>query len=194
LLTDKGDPHCLALVDGLIDGQVHYSRQTWGSRLFTRNGQNIVLIAYNGSAPVATWVSFRPTPGKAVRHDGRDAIECALFKLVADHELRKPTGGKVRASHLIREARELTHALWGTPSGGLITFINPDETRNRRSDGHEPGWAYRMDGWVDDKPSGKGLPCLRAPMCESTADVREWGWSGLRGGKLRAELAYGETT
>lgn len=93
LLTDKGDPDARRLVDGEIDGIVHYSRQTPGARLFTRNGQNIVLIAYNEGRPVASWVSFRPTPGKARRADRRDAVECALFKLIRGHGLRKRTGG-----------------------------------------------------------------------------------------------------
>lgn len=190
-LTDKGDPHCLALVDGWIDGQIHYSRQTPGSALFTRNGQNIVLVAYNRRRPVATWVSFRPTPGKAVRQDGRDAIECALFKLVVDHGLAKSTGGKLRASHLIGEARELTHALWGTPVGGLITFFDEEKTRQRRESCHPVGWSYRMDDWIDAPPSKGGRPCLRAPTTWGPIDIRDWKWSGTRGGRLRDELTRG---
>ncbi len=187
-ITDKGDPDALALVDGKIDGITHYSRQTKGARMFTRNGQNIVLIAYN-PGPVAAWVSFRPTPGKAVRSDKRDAVECALFKLVPGHGLRKPTGGRVRASHLIREASELTSVLWGEYRDGLITFIKPDLTTAQRDDAHPVGWSYRMAGWRDDRPSSDGKPCLRAPAPQvSPADLYRWTWSGVRGGASASDV------
>lgn len=188
-ITDRGDPHVRSLIDGLIDGEVHYSRQTWGATGFVRNGQSLVLIAYNGAAPVATWISHRPTPGKAVRQDGRDAIECTLFKLIRGHGLRKLTGGKLRASDLIREATDFTYAAWGCPSDGLITFVRPEKTERFRDEEHDPGWCYIMAGWIDTcKPSSDGKPCLRAPMLDTVSDIREWKWSGSRGGKLRFEI------
>lgn len=193
-ITDKGDPDMIALVDGKIDGVIHYSRQSPGARLATRNGQNLVLIAHNQAPdgtvrPVATWISFRPTPGKATRADKRDAVECALFKLIPGHGLRKPSGGAVRSSLLIREAVHLTRALWGDYRDGMITFIRPEATTAQRDDAHPAGWSYRMAGWTEDRPSSDGKLCLRAP--ESTivsADIYRWSWEGRRGGKLRDAL------
>lgn len=186
LITDRGDDDVRRLIDGEIDGIVHYSRQTKGARMFTRNGQSIVLIAYN-PGPVAAWVSFRPTPGKAVRQDKRDAIECALFKLIRGHGLRKATGGAVRSSHLIREATDLTRILWGDYRDGVITFIRPEMTTAQRAIDHPVGWSYRMAGWIDDRPSSDGKPCLRAPepAIEPAENLYRWMWSGRRGGSLR---------
>lgn len=84
-ITDKGDPDALALVDGVTElikgrsgfGKPHYSRQQPGTRFFTRNGQNLVFITPD---KLAVWVTFRPTPGKAVRPDKRDAWECSMFR------------------------------------------------------------------------------------------------------------------
>lgn len=70
LITDKGDPDARRLVDGELDdlnNVPHYSRQTVGARQFTRNGQNLVFLTADARA---VWVTFRPTPGKAVRQDG----------------------------------------------------------------------------------------------------------------------------
>jgi hypothetical protein len=75
LITDKGDPEALALVDGRTDllyhrngyNVPHYSRQNPGTRSFTRNGQNLVFISTD---KLAVWVTFRPTPGVAVPPDG----------------------------------------------------------------------------------------------------------------------------
>lgn len=193
-ITDKGDPDMIALVDGKIDGVIHYSRQTPGARLATRNGQNLVLIAHgnadNGTRrPVATWISFRPTPGKATRADKRDAVECALFKLIPGHGLRKPSGGKARSSLLISEAVHLTRVLWGDYRDGLITFIRPEVTTAQRDDAHPAGWSYRRAGWVEDRPSSDGKLCLRAPELPVAAgDLFRWSWEGARGGKLRDTL------
>ncbi|GEL75181.1 hypothetical protein [Myxococcus virescens] len=172
LITDKGDPAALALVDGVSVGKApHYSRQQPGTRSFTRNGQNLVFITADA---LACWVTFRPTPGKAVRPDGRDVWECALFRNEGPH----------LSSALIREAVALTCALWGTPPpGGIVTFVRPDKV-----DSGLPGYCYRRAGWRRKGASKDGKPMFRAPRIGVVPDWREWAWSGDRGGKLRRAL------
>ena len=184
LITDKGDPRALALVDGYANcligrsgyGVPHYSRQKTGTRLFTRNGQNLVFITAEGSA---VWVSFRPTPGKAVRLDKRNCWECSLFRNESNY----------LSSDLIREAVRLTWALWGKPTpGGLITFIRPDKTAKRRSKRAQAGACYIHAGWLPDTPSSDGKPCLRAPSLTEIPLPFDWQFARNRGGLLRNRL------
>lgn len=172
LITDKGDPRALALVDGVTtNGRPHYSRQKPGSRQFTRNGQNLVFITADG---LAVWVTFRPTPGKAARPDGLDAWECVLFR----------NEGPVRSSALIREAVTLSLALWAPwPRDGFITFIKPECVRS-----NIPGYCFRRAGWVRWGAAADGKPRLRAPKPHSTRAWHEWEFAGDRGGRLRQIL------
>lgn len=174
-ITDKGDPDARALVDGEATPwwpQPHYSRQTPGAKQFTRNGQNLVFITADC---LAVWVTFRPTPGKAVRPDGLDGYECALF--------RNESG--LLSSTLIREATELTWALWGPPGvDGLFTFIKPEAVRTEI-----PGYCYRRAGWHRVGNARDGKPRLRAPKPVYVRLWDAWPWHGTRGGKLRVTLA-----
>lgn len=175
LITDKGDPDALALVDGVsFGGKPHYSRQTPGARMFTRNGQNLVFITADS---MAAWVTFRPTPGKAKRADKLDAWENALF--------RNESGGRHLSSDLIREAVELSVAIWGPlPRDGFITFIKPSAIKPKK----DPGYCYLRAGWSIDGASSDGKPRLRAPNPEHVRGISEWRWKGVRGGKMRREL------
>ena len=173
LVTDKGDPEARALVDGeTTNGKPHYSRQTPGARLFTRNGQNLVFITPDA---LAVWVTFRPTPGKAVRSDKMDAWECALFR----------NDGPCTSSILIREACALTMAIWGTqPADGLITFIRPECVQSEI-----PGYCYRCAGWKRVGVSSTGKLLFRAPRAPYAAFAdTQWTFKDGRGGKLRAEF------
>lgn len=207
-ITDKGDPWALRLVDGryanarvlretaapLLDLAPHYSRQQPGSDAFTRNGQNLVFISEN---KLAVWVTFRPTPGVATRPDGHDVWECALFR---------NESAEMLSSGLIREAVELTCAIWGPPparrtfkkrvkvcrgvwaekefaTGGIITYIKPEAVLS-----NIPGYCYRRAGWRHIGEASDGKPMLRAPQLDSIPDWRLWKFSGDRGGKLRKEL------
>lgn len=166
LMTDKGDQDVRALAD------IHYSRQTPGSRQFTRNGQNLVFVTADD---LAGWVTFRPAPGKAVRADGLDAWECALF---ANH-------GSVLSSKLIREAVVLSVALWGpVPADGFITYVKPDAIKNKGL----PGYCFRRAGWKRVGAAKDGKPMFRAPRVDGVPDWHDWSWKGARGGKLRREL------
>lgn len=139
MVTHKGDAICRSLADR------HYSRQTPGAPMFTRPGYNMVLLA-EGPRGYAAWVWFRPKWESGIkgteRKDGLRAIECTLF--------RNESG--LLSSDLIREASSILmsweHALdtdW--PDGG-ITGIRSDVTAARRSRHHDPGYCYRMAGWL----------------------------------------------
>lgn len=164
LITDKGDQDARRLADG------HYSRQTIGAPQFTRNGQNLVFIT---SDLKACWVTFRPTPGKAVRQDGLDAWECALFR----------NTGPLLSSWLILEAVQLSVSLWGVlPKDGLITYVKPAAVKSVN-----PGCCFKKAGWKKAGVSSDGKPMFRAPDV-APADIRNWQWRGDRGGKLRREI------
>jgi hypothetical protein len=172
LITDKGDPDARALVDGEVTtGIPHYSRQSPGSRLFTRNGQNLVFITED---KLAVWVTFRPTPGKATRSDKLDAWECALFR----------NDGPYKSSVLIREAVLLSCAIWGAlPKDGFITFVKPECLRTEIA-----GYCYKRAGWRRVGHSSDGKPLLRAPRPAQIPHWGQWRFVGNRGGKLRIEL------
>ena len=142
LITDKGDQDVRRLAD------THYSRQTPGDVRFTRNGQNLVFVTED---MLAAWVTFRPTPGKAIRADGLDAWECALFINRASE--------RYLSSELIREAVSLSAALWAPlPGHDMITFVRPDKIRSVN-----PGYCYKCAGWRSDGFATDGKPRLRSP-------------------------------
>ena len=172
LITDKGDPDARRLVDGeFTNGIPHYSRQTPGARMFTRNGQNLVFITPDA---LAVWVTFRPTPGKAVRSDKLEAWECALFR----------NEGPYLSSELIREAVELSWSLWGIPpKDGIITFVKPSAVQSQI-----PGYCYKRAGWRRVGYSSDGKPRFKSPRPKIVRHWTEWGFKDTRGGKLRLQL------
>jgi hypothetical protein len=176
LVTDKGDSDARALVDGTSVGKApHYSRQKPGAKLFTRNGQNLVFMTED---KLAVWVTFRPAPGKAVRPDGMDAWECTMFR----------NEGPWRSSDLVREAVELSVALWGpVPKDGFITFVK-SESVGRGTINHIPGYCYRRAGWKHRGQSSDGKPRFVAPIQKSCRPFNAWGWKAGRGGKLRLAI------
>lgn len=172
LITDKGDQDVRRLIDGESIGEApHYSRQSPGNRQYCRNGQNLVFVT---SDLLATWITFRPTPGKAIRQDKLDAWECALFR----------NEGPILSSILIREAVLLTCALWGLwPKHGFITYIKADAVRTQI-----PGYCYRRAGWVRWGAAHDGKPRLRAPKPHDNIKLPTLQWRGDRGGILRKRL------
>lgn len=169
LITDKGDQDVRLLADN------HYSRRTPGSRQFCRNGQNLVFVT---GALDAAWVTFRPTPGVAKRRDGLDAWECSLFR----------NTGPALSSDMILEAVELSLALWGEwPEHGLITYVKPSAVKSVN-----PGFCFKMAGWVRCGESADGKPMFRAPHPGVVRHWSEWKWRGDRGGKLRVSLSQPE--
>lgn len=180
-ITDKADRAARWLVDdgkGSVRGP-HYSRQTPGAPLFTRPGQNLVLVDASESA---VWVTQRPKPGAATRTDGLDAWECTLFRNCAPDRLL--------SSELVREATLATWAIWigalgyDPPRDGLITFVKPNAIQSRN-----PGYCYKVAGWRTDGRSSDGKPRLRAPGPPADLpDWRAWKFHRARGGALRDML------
>lgn len=167
-ITDKGDQDARILAD------YHYSRQTPGATMFTRNGQNLVFITED---LLATWVTFRPTPGKATRQDGLDAWECALFRNVGPH----------LSSRLIREAVSLSLSIWGpAPPDGIITYVKEDAVQTDLK-----GYCYRRAGWRRVGYSSDGKPMFRAPRADFIEDLESWCFHEDRGGKLRIAIESG---
>lgn len=176
-ITDKGDSDARKLVDGEVFNlnKPHYSRQTPGAAQFTRNGQNLVFLTPDVRA---VWVTFRPTPSRAVRPDGLDGWECALFRN------ESAFGGQVLSSELITEAVELSFAIWGTPGlDGFFTFIKPECVKSVN-----PGYCYKKAGWKLSGHSKDGKPRYTSPAPLHVRSVYEWGFKGERGGKLRREI------
>jgi hypothetical protein len=100
----------------------HYSRQTIGHPEFCAPGHNIVLIIPRGCAAAAVWVSQRPAPGNDldVRKDGFEYWNNGIF--------RNEQSG-IPSSVLIKEALQITAALWGDklPADGMHSFVDPEK-------------------------------------------------------------------
>jgi hypothetical protein len=92
LITDRDDPDTRALVDGeifttghVLDGEhytmvgglkvrrrPHYSRQTEGARLWTRNGENLVFMTADC---LSVWCTHRPSPARwGLAHDWTEGL------------------------------------------------------------------------------------------------------------------------
>lgn len=186
LITDRGDPATLALVDGAEYGlRPHYSRQSPGAKQWCRNGETLVFITRDG---FSLWATHRPSPGKSVRQDKREAWECTLFRnenLL--RKMRRSTPRFLLSSDLIREAVALTCAIWGPmPKDGLITFVKPSALTPGRSS--EPGACYIAAGWTADVPARDGKPCFRAPALDILPEWWRWDFKNDRGGAVRLRL------
>lgn len=150
--TDKGDPRCRELVDGvcLPEGKrkPHYTRQTPGHAMWTRPGWNQVLYAEQRtrSARRAVFCWFRPKWESGIvgteRKDKLRAIECSIFR----------NESRFLSSKLIIEAISalLTweHALDVAWPDGIITGIGSEQTRGGRHADHDPGYCFREAGFV----------------------------------------------
>lgn len=134
----KGYSRCRALADR------HYSRQRPGHPMFTRPGFNQVLWASDGQGEAA-FVWFRPKWESGLKGTGRQdklhAIECTLFRNETTY----------RSSELIEEAvaavQTWVHATDAVWLDGLITGVNSEATREKRSPRHPPGWCFIRAGW-----------------------------------------------
>lgn len=143
--VSKGDDRTIPIADR------HYTRQSAGSRRWTRPGYNMVLLAeFPEGRGLFCW--WRPKwedgrPGTA-RADGRKVIECTMFR----REGQTPI-----ASEMIRAAVDQLSTPWANcdlrltnsgPIDALITGVNSRLTRRRRSGSSLPGKCFLEAGWT----------------------------------------------
>lgn len=142
--TDKADPRCRRLADR------HYSRQTVGAALFTRPGYNLVLF-YGDGRGGAVFCWWRPIFSLEVgRGDGLLAVECTIFR----------NESAALSSELVTEAVAALQ-VWERWDSAyrVITSVNPEATKHRRSKHSEPGRCFRAAGFepFEHAPGRAGL-------------------------------------
>ena len=121
----KSDPAAVALANE------HYSRRAFGKQ-GGQLGPPGRLICLATAARDAVWVSHWPYAHLAL--DGLDAFRCTMFRNTSQY----------LSSELIRQAREITCAVWG-PAPLWLTWIAPELIRSSN-----PGYCFKMDGWKVD--------------------------------------------
>lgn len=136
--SHRADPHALPLADA------HYNRQKPGTPQFVPPGRCLVFLTEGAGA---LWVSSWPLP-EYVKHRWPGAWVCSCFR--REH-------GPL-ASDLIVMAVAATRAAWGTPPAlGMVTFVDPDQTKHKR----DPGRCFRKAGFEPDGETKGGLVALR---------------------------------
>jgi hypothetical protein len=123
-LSWRADPAVRAIADR------HYNRQKIGAAQFVPPGRCLVLKTADGDAG---WVTSWPI-AKYVQHAWAGAWVNSLFR----------NEGSCLSSDLIRHAVAHTRDKWpDAPDLGMVTFIDPDETKPKDI----PGWCYLRAGW-----------------------------------------------
>lgn len=147
-VTTKADQRPRILADR------HYTRQSVGHPMWTRPGWNQILYfeQKNGRAAVFCW--WRPKWESGIkgteRKDGLRCIECAIFR----NETRHLSSDLIRQA--VTMALQWEHSKDVAWKDGLITGVSSSATTARRAPGHDPGFCFRMAGWVDFEHPGKG--------------------------------------
>lgn len=137
--SHRADPRALPLADR------HYNRQRPGSPQFVPPGRCLVLLTEHADA---LWVTSYPY-AEYVRHAWAGALVCSLFR-------REPECPYL-ASDLIVSAVAATAAEWPLPPLGIVTFVDPTQTRRKR----DPGRCYRRAGWTHVGETKGGLVALQ---------------------------------
>lgn len=137
------DPWARALADR------HYPRQNKGAKFFSPPGAKVVLRT---ECARAYWVSLFQLP-EFTDHSWPGAWLCSAFRNESPH----------RSSDLVLEALAATVAEWGpAPREGMITFVDAEATKHRRSRRHPPGHCFHKAGFVDTKErTSRGFYVLR---------------------------------
>lgn len=139
-LSFRADPFARLIADR------HYNRQKVGAAQFVPPGRCMVLIADTETGP-ALWVTSWPDP-QYVMHEWRGAWLCSAFR----------NEGAGRSSDLIRHAVAATRAYFGDPpSLGMVTFVDPAQTRPKR----DPGHCFIIAGFRPCGFTKGGLPALQ---------------------------------
>jgi hypothetical protein len=100
----------------------------------------------------AGWITTRQKP-ETVKHAWPGALVNSFFR----------NEGPTLSSELVRAAVALTVDIWGPlPARGIITFIDAEKTKRRRSKRARPGACYHHAGWREIGVTGGGARSFRA--------------------------------
>lgn len=157
-LSSSSDKAALAVVDGIgrFDGHgPHYSRRTPGSKTFTGIGREVVLLAVDGTA---VWsVVYQRTPqrvGSGASRGRAAATDTAPRHIWRNNVFRNLGAGL--SSDLIQQALAMTYEAWAARYGALPAERLRTEVDTKRIRSTNPGYCYKVAGWVPDRVvSGK---------------------------------------
>lgn len=130
--TTHYDQECRQLADR------HYSRRTVGAKQFSYSGRKLVLRDAAGLV-VFVWIF----PDEAMRMDGQQGVNCALFRNESDR----------RSSDIILEAERMAREKWPWAER-FYTYVDPARIRSTN-----PGCCFKIAGWkfVGKSRAGKHL-------------------------------------
>ena len=169
-VSSSSDPAALAVVDGTgrFEGHgPHYSRRTPGSRTFTGVGQEIVLVSVDGAAVWAVVRQRTPSRRGTGASRGRDGAPDDATRYIWRNMMFRNLGPAL-SSDLVREATELTYRLWPSKYGGMPAERLRTEVDVRRVRSSNPGYCYKMAGYVADR-TVRGKLYLWAPAAADAA-------------------------
>jgi hypothetical protein len=152
-LSSSSDPAALAVVDGLgrfAAHGPHYSRRTPGSRTFTGVGQEIVLVTEDGSSVWAVVRQRTPSARGTGASRGRSGLPDVAPRFVWRNMLFRNLGPAL-SSDLIRSALAMTYVEWRRRYGALPRERLRTEVDIRRVRSRNPGYCYRVAGWIPDR-------------------------------------------
>lgn len=113
-LSTPSDPRGRVLADR------HYNRQKIGAKQFAPPGRKLVLLTREADA---LWITSWPF-AEYVLHEWAGAWVCSCFR----------NESSILSSELIRQAVAATRFKYPeVPELGMITFVNAEKTRRRRS-------------------------------------------------------------
>jgi hypothetical protein len=153
LLSSSSDPRALAVVDGTGEFAAHgphYSRRTPGSRTFTGVGQEIVLVHESGRAVWACVRQKTPAARGTGSSRGRGGEADTRSRYIWRNMLFRNLGAGL-SSDLIRAALAATYEQWRLRYGELPPERLRTEVGLREVRSANPGYCYKMAGWVPDR-------------------------------------------
>lgn len=169
-LSSSSDPRALAVVDGLgpfAEHGPHYSRRHPGSATFTGVGQEVVLLTRDGSAVWAVVRQRTPSARGTGASRGRTGISDARPRHVWRNMLFRNLGEHL-SSDLIREATALTYELWPAKYGGMPAERLRTEVDVQAIRSSNPGFCYKVAGYVPDRRVGRKLYLVAPTPAELT--------------------------
>lgn len=137
-LSNRADPLARQIADR------HYNRQKVGADQFVPPGRCVVLVIPGH----AFWVTSWPYP-EYVKHAWAGAWMCSAFRNETPPGLEHPLH---LSSELVLEAIAATRYCypdvggipeWVPPPLGMVTFVDPRKTKNKR----DPGRCFRKAGF-----------------------------------------------